>query len=580
MIGHAQCPNKRWDVSNDGSAYVDDLGNKAIYGNFTNIPESQYVNDGRLYFFGNITNNGYLGDGYGYEYIKSCGDSRTEIRGAGTTEFNILDVNNTAGVNLRQEMIVKTNLQFSGGIIHTDRTRTKDQVAFAPGASHSGANDQKHINGTIRRMGEGSFIFPTGDGDHQSPIQVRGRNPFDVFTATYISKNLDFVQQTSKGVYSTEQKDYNVLDVQEKEFWALDGGTSTRITLYWTQYSEILDLVQDVNDLIVVGWDGEKWVNLGQTEVLSFFGTGTVTSRSVIPDNYLAFTFGVLDSDGDFYADSQDIAPFDPCLPDPSSESCETQICVSVEAGVFLEGALWRDGEYMDDMSSRLNDFGYLPGQKPKTLFGVAFDPGQPYNVSPWQYDGTEGQEIDEINNIINSNTYPDDAVDWVLVSVRTDITYESTACTQAGLVLRDGTIVFTEPFDCCNMTEEDYYIVIEHRNHLAVMTPTPVMPDSTGLLSFDFRSNQSYKSLLGYQQKEIKEGMYAMFAGNGEQFMSLESPRDINSNDNGLWARDNGKHSGYYFQDYDLSGDVNVHDKAMWIINNGVFTDVQTSFN
>lgn len=574
-IVEAQCPNKRWDTSNVGAAYVDESGNKAIYGNFTNTTSSQYVNDGRLYLFGDIRNDGFLGDGFGYEYIKACDNTITTIEGRGTTEFNRLNVNNPIGVRLEQLMSVKTILQFAGGIIHSDRSNPRHKTIFLEGAAHSGASDKKHIDGVVTKIGSGPFSFPLGDGDHLSQLKIRGQNSFDEFTSTYISKNLDFIQQISKGVYPSDQKDFNILEVQDKEFWTLDGLQSTTVTLFWTFYSDIMRITSNTEDLVVVGWDEDKWVNLGKTDKVEIFGTGTLTSRSVVPDEYDAYTFGVLDSDGDLFADSKDIERFNPCVPDPSSEACANQMCVQVETGVWLEGALYRDGVYSDMMSTRLNGFGYLPGQKPKTLLGVATDPGQPYDAPPWRYTGSEGEEIDEINNIINSNVYPDDAVDWVLLSLRTGTDEASTVCTKAALVLSNGDIMMTEYFDCCNLDNQEFYLVIEHRNHLAVMTPTPIQVVD-GLLSFDFRTNQSYTALLGYQQKEVAPDKFVMYAGNGDQFIAFESSRDINASDNGLWAKDNGKHSGYYFQDYDLNGDVNVHDKALWILNNGVFTDVE----
>ena len=47
-IGHLypQCPNNIWDSTNDGATYIDGLGQKAIYGDFTNMDNAQYVNDG------------------------------------------------------------------------------------------------------------------------------------------------------------------------------------------------------------------------------------------------------------------------------------------------------------------------------------------------------------------------------------------------------------------------------------------------------------------------------------------------------------------------------------------------------
>ena len=575
-----QCPSNIWDTISDGSTYLNGLANKTIFGDFTNKSGAQYVNDGRLYFFGDIENDGYIGDGFGYEYIKRCDNTETSLRGGGLTEFNILNVDNPGGLFLMNEASIKTNLQFSSGIIRTDRTRTDHILTFIDGASYTGSNDDMHVDGAIKKIGSGPFSFPFGDGDHLAPMIIRGQNSFDIFEGTYISQNLDFIQQISKGNYPVDSTDFNIITVQDKEFWTLEGGQSTTITLSFTSYSEIGRLTNDVaEDLVVVGWDGERWSNLGQTDIVSFLGIGTITSRSVIPNIYDAFTFGVLDTDGDFYADSEDLDKFDPCIPEPS-EACQSRFCVSVEASVYLEGALYNNGEYQREMRTQLSQFGYLPGQKPKTLLGVATNPGQPYNLSPWRYEGIEGQEIDEIRNIINNNVYDGDVVDWVLLSLRTTPALSSTVCTKAAWLMKDGSIQLTDFFDCCNQETDEFYLVIEHRNHLAVMSPIPLKVTEEGIISYDFRTNESYRSLLGSTQKMIFPDLYAMYASNGEQILSLESSRDINSNDNGFWAMDNGKHSGYYTQDFDLNGDVNVHDKAIWLGNNGVFTDVETPFN
>ena len=571
----AQCPDRQRDVSNIGSAYIEELGSKTVFGNFTNASDAQYVNDGRAYFFGDIDNEGHIGDGFGYEYIYRCDPSLTTISGQGTTEFNILHVENSGDVDLNTSIRIKTNLHFQEGIIHTDRNNFVERVFFNEGASHSGSSDVKHLDGTAARQGEGSFIFPVGDGDHMSPIQVRGVNPFDVFITTYHSTNQPNSQFLSKGEFPVDSTDFDVVAVQDREFWTLLGGQSTRVTLFWTQFSQIDSLVENISDLIVVGWDGAKWVNLGNTGLTQIFGTGTIASSSVIPNRYEAFTFGVLDSDGDGIADSEDDDPFDPCHPDPTTDACLNRICVDVDVKVYLEGALQSGGigEYADEMGTLLNQYGYLPGQRPVTLLGVATDAGQPYDRVPWEYSGNEGLEFD-IFSSGRSELYPPDAVDWILISLRTGVNVETTVCTKAALLLANGDVMLTEFFDCCDMLDDEYYIVIEHRNHLSVMTPVPVTI-SDGLITYDFTSNQSYIRLFGNGQKEIRPGTFVMYAGNGDQILAPESPKDINSNDVSLWAKDNGKHSGYYFQDYNLSGDVNVHDKAIWLTNNGVFTDV-----
>ncbi len=570
-----RCPINRWAVSNRGAVYIDDIGNKAIYGNFTNFASSEYVNDGNLYLFGNLENRGFIGDGEGSEHIMHCDTAETQLLGSGTTEFNKLFVNNRFGVNLETDMRIKTSLTFQDGIIRTNRTIAAHRVTFRVGSSYQAANDQRHINGTVRKQGSGPFTFPTGDGDHMARVGVVGENNFDLFVATYYSQNLDSSVWARPGNFLVTNKAFNVFKVQDKEFWTLTGGQSTRITLHWNRYSDVARLTSNFRDIIVVGWDGTKWVNLGQTSVQEAFGSGSVSSNRVIPNNYKAFTLGVADTDGDLYVDSRDPAPLDPCIPDPQSEACLTRMCLALDISVYLEGPMTQIGNAnKDQMQQRLYNFGYLPGMKPKTVFGVATKSGHPYGGVPWIYDGREGQNINEFQPANSDNRYIDEVIDWVMVSLRTSIDASTTVCRKPALLTNSGKVVFTEFFACCDLMNTNYYIVVEHRNHLPIMTPQPVSVVN-GVLSFDFRANQSYVRLLGSGQKLVAPGVYAMYAGNGDQHLALESPKDINANDIAFWNADNGKHSGYYFQDYDLNGDVNVQDKTLWLINNGIFSDV-----
>ena len=68
--------------------------------------------------------------------------------------------------------------------------------------------------------------------------------------------------------------------------------------------------------------------------------------------------------------------------------------CVTVNTAVYLEGS-W-DGT---EMYTKLNDLGYLPGQKPSTFFGTYSPAGQPYDIAPWNYLGTQGDTMDYTMN-------------------------------------------------------------------------------------------------------------------------------------------------------------------------------------
>jgi hypothetical protein len=246
-------------------------------------------------------------------------------------------------------------------------------------------------------------------------------------------------------------------------------------------------------------------------------------------------------------------------------------ICADLDIHVFLEGPYNYDAQKMDP---HLNDLGYLPGQRPETFFGKYTEPGQPYNESPWFYNGTEGFDFTSGTKNNNNDYYPELTVDWVLVSLRSEENLENNICTRAGLLMENGAIEFVND-DCCLIDpRKSYYVVIEHRNHLMVMTPQAIpVVDST--LSFDFRENQSFIRLLGSGQKEVGPGVYAMYTANGDQYVNPQSVFDINVSDLTEWLKENGKHSSYYKMDFDMNGDANVQDKGIYLDNIGIFTDV-----
>ena len=244
----------------------------------------------------------------------------------------------------------------------------------------------------------------------------------------------------------------------------------------------------------------------------------------------------------------------------------------ALNINVMLQGACAPEG---GPMSTELNEGGYLPGQKPATYFGVATPAGQPFNQAPWFYEGSEGSN-DKSNGKSNEDIYESTVVDWVLVSLRENIKKESEVWRAAGLLHNDGYIEF---FDSAMLPEdnvEGYYVVIEHRNHLPIMTPEKVSIND-GMLSYDFTKQNSFTSLLGVGQIQDDFGTYMMIAGNGELVVELSSDIDINARDLTLWIQNNGANSSYFLEDYDMNGDINIKDRIMWQKNNGLFTTLET---
>jgi hypothetical protein len=264
--------------------------------------------------------------------------------------------------------------------------------------------------------------------------------------------------------------------------------------------------------------------------------------------------------------------------------------CIHILGWVYLEGAATEPNglpnSYTVPMRTDLNDLQVLPGQTlVDPFFGNKYTPaGQPYNIAPWNYPGTEGNLFDSGGDpMMGDAGYPSTVVDWVLVSLRADAAGTGgPLCQAAALLHSDGHIQFVEPFDCCDLDlYETYYLVVEHRNHLIVMAHQALPVNlSNSTITYDFRNQQSYvNDPFGFgtfsAQKEVLPGIYAMFAGNGDQTVNNQSDTDINFDDRTFWEGENGDIGEYRIGDYNLNGDTNFNDRVTWERNNGKFTSV-----
>ena len=232
-------------------------------------------------------------------------------------------------------------------------------------------------------------------------------------------------------------------------------------------------------------------------------------------------------------------------------------VCLDIELYAWLEGAYDGGANMRTDLNTFLK---VLPGQS------SSVQTGQPYTTAPWNYNGTEGAAFTNAD-------YSPEVVDWVLVSFRTDIAKVTEIKMTAALLLKDGQIQFVEDCVLTNNVPSPLYIVIEHRNHVGIMSPTPVATSGRSLVH-DFRAADSYRDATSFGQKQIGVNNWGMFAADGSQTDDAVS-YDINGTDKSIWTNDNGVSGLYLLTDFNLDGDVTGLDKIFWAENNGISSRV-----
>lgn len=202
----------------------------------------------------------------------------------------------------------------------------------------------------------------------------------------------------------------------------------------------------------------------------------------------------------------------------------------------------------------------YASGSMNIDLYNEGLIPlNQPYNLPPWGYGGTE--------NVV---TIPPDVVDWVLVDLR-DATSAAAAIPatsvemQAAFLLNNGSVVGLNGSSVLQFTaslSDDPYVVVWHRNHLGVLSASP-LTETAGIYTYDFSASmaQAHGGGLGY--KLIDTDVYGMAGGdaNGDGV--------VNAADKALWTTNTGT-TGYKSSDLNLDAQVNNPDKNDTYIENG----------
>ncbi len=244
---------------------------------------------------------------------------------------------------------------------------------------------------------------------------------------------------------------------------------------------------------------------------------------------------------------------------------------VDVQLTVFMEGALIdlsNAGQYLDSMRVGLNELGLLPGQTPTSGINAPTPAGQPYLVEPWLYDGEEGADWDDRAYEDFAVLHGAKVVDWVLVTFRTGLLASTNFMKTAALLLADGRVIFPEGSPLTTANPSSFYVMIEHRNHIGVLSPVSLTVNNR-VAAYNFTIANSFG---GNGQKEVEPGVWAMFVGEAEQTLA---GFDINGDDKALWSVENGNFGVYTAGDFNMNGDANGADKNYWSVNNGVSSNL-----
>ncbi len=299
-----------------------------------------------------------------------------------------------------------------------------------------------------------------------------------------------------------------------------------------------------------VRYDNAKgWINIWENEVTADISQGSYQFDFSVPEEANYVQLGIR-----FEGNSYNINHW---YLDDFILTFEPVTANQLDVTLILEGAYASEGEAL--MHTTINDVGLLPLDHP-------FSPPLPYfgNSQPvWYYNGSESVEI-----------LPEDAVDWILVELRdapevAGADAASVIFRQAALLDNSGKVtdLTGEPLLVDVQVENELFVVIYHRNHLAVISSAPLSL-TDGIYTWNFSEGPDAAWLQG--QKHLGNGLYGLHGGDGDGNGQIQT-----QDKNEAWNLQAGQ-SGYQAGDFDLNGQVQTQDKnEIWNPNSGKASQV-----
>ena len=237
---------------------------------------------------------------------------------------------------------------------------------------------------------------------------------------------------------------------------------------------------------------------------------------------------------------------------------------ISINPKLFLQGPILNPtnaGLMNDDLRAS----GYIPTTSP-------YSDAATCNASVFNVTGTNA------------------IVDWVWLELRDKVDNTSVILSQSALLQRDGDVVATDGVSNINLNvaSDDYFVVVNHKNHLGIMTNTPVaITRSSGPSVIDFTDVNT--TTYGTQaQATLTSGAKALWAGdvNGDGLVNFAGDVNGVTTDIILFPANTDFNTnydfvnGYFKSDVFLDGNVSFSNEVNQILLSVILYPLNTGFN
>lgn len=264
--------------------------------------QEAFHNFGNLQFHGNasvgfhldLIDDGSFGNNSGLTGF--YGDTRLTISGSSNPIFDDLEIFTENGLQLETWVGVSNNANFIVGNVITRKDTPENYLNFLSDAFFTGTGNDTHVNGYVGASDKSMLTFPVGDGNRIRRLTLTSDRNNTLARCAYFFEDPDATLSLAQQ-FNTEVKSDDALQISTFEFWILESGEPSAVTLTWDAQSTVSLLAEETENLLVVGWNRStnQWESLGNATVNGNLNAGSITSDTFVPNDYAIITLGGTD---------------------------------------------------------------------------------------------------------------------------------------------------------------------------------------------------------------------------------------------------------------------------------------------
>lgn len=257
------------NVQNTGTFYIGSATDTFFVGtSFSNTSGAAFINNGMLYVKQDISND-QPAMTVGTGTLLLNGSSAQTISGSQVFKTFNLVTGNAAGISLDNNLSITGVHTYTAGMITT--AAIPNYLVYEAGASYSGSNDSRHVNGWVKKIGSTSFSFPVGNSMYERPVALTNLSAAGEFNVRYSRTTPNRLSVYNPLVY-----------VDTAEYWTINkiSGSAAQVTMNWDN-SKVPFPNFMITDIKAAGYDGIFWRNIGGTATGNALTTGSVTSTGI-----------------------------------------------------------------------------------------------------------------------------------------------------------------------------------------------------------------------------------------------------------------------------------------------------------